>query len=69
MQRNLSRDDIGNQGRYLLGQFIHDRLRADGYLDAPELDHLIEPGTPTGTSMGLQYYSYMDIFCLIFHQL
>ena len=51
IRRNLSRDDIGNQGRYLLGRFVHDRLVADGHIDAPEINHLIEPGTPTGRSL------------------
>ena len=48
IRRQLSRDDIGNQARYLLTQFIHDRVSASGYPQAPASDSLIEPGTPSG---------------------
>ncbi|CAH1785491.1 unnamed protein product [Owenia fusiformis] len=46
LHRHLSRDDIGNQARYLLNDFIHHRMQRDGIEDIP--DDLIAPGTPRG---------------------
>ncbi|XP_046356744.1 apoptosis regulator BAX-like [Haliotis cracherodii] len=51
VDRHLSRDDITNQGRYLLNTFIHERMRQDGIQQAPALDELQEPGTPCGPPM------------------
>ncbi|XP_074659991.1 apoptosis regulator BAX-like isoform X2 [Tubulanus polymorphus] len=48
LQRSLSRHDIGNQSRFLLHQFIHERLTDEGLRNAPDLDTLVEPGTPSG---------------------
>ena len=41
-------EDITNQGRYLLNKFIYDRMVQDGIQNAPALNELQEPGTPTG---------------------
>ena len=47
--RQLSKDDIGNQARVLLNQFIHDRITRDqGGEQVPSTEELQEPGTPTG---------------------
>lgn len=46
-ERNLNPDDIGNQARFLLTRFIHDRLEQNGN-DAPEADNLRAPDTPAG---------------------
>ncbi|XP_064635426.1 apoptosis regulator BAX-like isoform X2 [Lineus longissimus] len=48
IERSLSRHDVGNQARYLLNQFIQDRMRSGGYPEVPSEDVLIEPGTPAG---------------------
>ncbi|XP_060554422.1 apoptosis regulator BAX-like [Ruditapes philippinarum] len=48
VKRQLSRDDIGNQGRVLLNEFIHDRLYEDHVECIPAVDELQEPGTPSG---------------------
>lgn len=55
IERQLSRDDIGNQARYLLTQFIHDRLEENGMRDAPAAEVLIDPGTPTGNHYNPHY--------------
>lgn len=47
VHRQLSTNDIGNQARYLINSFVHDRLASDG-LQAPEVSELIEPNTPQG---------------------
>ena len=47
-QRSLSVDDVANQSRVLLTRFIHDRMIADGLVQAPPPEEIIEPGTPTG---------------------
>lgn len=47
--RQLSKDDIGNQARVLLNQFIHDRITRDQDGEqVPSTEELQEPGTPTG---------------------
>ncbi|KAL5006699.1 hypothetical protein ScPMuIL_015505 [Solemya velum] len=51
LERQLSRDDIGNQARVLLNGFIHDRMVRDGMTDAPAVEELQEPGTPVGPPM------------------
>ena len=48
MKRQLSRDDIGNQGRVLLNDFIHERLYQDHVESIPAVEELQEPGTPSG---------------------
>lgn len=48
VRRQLSRDDIGNQGRILLNGFIHERLQQDHVEHVPAVDELQEPGTPSG---------------------
>ncbi|GFS16532.1 apoptosis regulator BAX [Elysia marginata] len=50
-QRQLTVDDVTNQGRYLLNDFIHERLRSDGIENVPGMEVLQEPGTPRGPPM------------------
>lgn len=47
----LSTDDVANQGRFLLNEFIHDRMVRDGIINAPVVADLQEPGTPAGPPM------------------
>ena len=47
-QRQLTVDDVTNQGRYLLNDFIHERLQNDGIENVPGMEVLQEPGTPRG---------------------
>ena len=47
-ERHLSRDDVGNQARVLLSQFIHDRLQADHSPARLSTNEFVQPGTPTG---------------------
>ena len=53
MGRQLSRDDIGNQARFLLSQFIHDRMETDNISDVPDQSALIQPETPTGITIDI----------------
>jgi len=46
-ERHLSRNDIGNQARFLLTRFIHDRLEQSGN-PAPQAEQLRAPDTPAG---------------------
>ena len=48
MNRQLSRDDIGNQGRVLLNDFIVDRMKGDHVQSDLRQEELLEPGTPSG---------------------
>lgn len=48
MMRQLSRDDIGNQGRLLMNDFIYDRMKQEHIENLPALEELQEPGTPSG---------------------
>ena len=48
MNRQLSRDDIGNQGRVLLNDFIVDRMKGDHVPSDLRQEELLEPGTPSG---------------------
>ena len=48
MRRQLSRDDIGNQGRVLMNDFMLERFRQDNVTDVPAIVDLQEPGTPSG---------------------
>ena len=48
IRRQLSRDDIGNQGRVLLNDFIVDRMRGDNVQGDLRQEELLEPGTPSG---------------------
>ncbi|KAK3783008.1 hypothetical protein RRG08_015348 [Elysia crispata] len=50
-QRQLTIDDVTNQGRYLLNDFIHERLQSDGIENVPGMEVLQEPGTPRGPPM------------------
>lgn len=47
-KKHLSTDDVTNQGRYLLNNFIHERMVRDGIINTPGVDELQEPGTPCG---------------------
>ena len=51
VNRQLSRDDIGNQGRVLMNQFICERLEHDDIQDVPGVEELQEPGTPSGRNI------------------
>lgn len=46
--QKLTKDDVTNQGRLLLNEFIHDRMIRDGIVTAPAVTDLQEPGTPCG---------------------
>ncbi|WAR03719.1 BAX-like protein [Mya arenaria] len=48
VKRQLSIDDIGNQGRVLMNDFITERLRQEHIDDTPAVADLEEPGTPSG---------------------
>ena len=48
MRRQLSRDDIGNQGRVLLNDFIVERIKGDNVQSELRQEELLEPGTPSG---------------------
>ncbi|XP_025086857.1 apoptosis regulator BAX-like [Pomacea canaliculata] len=50
-KKHLSTDDVTNQGRYLLNNFIHERMVRDGIINTPGVDELQEPGTPCGPPM------------------
>ncbi|XP_014771066.2 apoptosis regulator BAX isoform X2 [Octopus bimaculoides] len=50
-RKNLNRDDVGNQARCLLNQFIHDRMENEGFENPLQESNLIEPDTPTGPPM------------------
>ncbi|KAH3887438.1 apoptosis regulator BAX-like [Dreissena polymorpha] len=47
-QRQLSKDDIANQSRLLLHNFIGERLEKENVEHKPKLEDLQEPGTPSG---------------------
>lgn len=47
-QQFVSRDDIGNQGRVLMNEFIFDRLEQEDVHGISAVDDLQEPGTPSG---------------------
>ncbi|XP_069132743.1 apoptosis regulator BAX-like [Argopecten irradians] len=47
----LTKDDIGHQARFLLNNFIHERIQQDVADQVPATDDLQEPGTPTGPPM------------------
>ena len=51
VRRTLSRDDVGNQARFLMSHFIHDRISTEGVDETPEADALVEPGTPSGSEL------------------
>lgn len=51
IRRQLSRDDIGNQGRVLLNDFIVERMRGDNVQSELRQEELLEPGTPSGPPM------------------
>ncbi|GAB1609623.1 apoptosis regulator BAX-like isoform X1 [Argonauta hians] len=51
-RKNLNKDDVGNQARCLLNQFIHDRMETEGFDNPLQESNLIEPDTPTGPPMG-----------------
>ena len=53
LKRSVSRDDVGNQARLLLCQFVHDRMEADGFTKGPSTDTLVETGTPSGRGRGI----------------
>ncbi|KAL4224906.1 hypothetical protein ACF0H5_015602 [Mactra antiquata] len=48
VRRQLSRDDIGNQGRVLMNEFIYERLQQDNIQNIPDVAELQEPGAPAG---------------------
>ncbi|KAH9500574.1 hypothetical protein Btru_072303 [Bulinus truncatus] len=50
-QQRLSLEDVTNQGRYLLNNFICERMEKDGIENIPGMEQLQEPGTPTGPPM------------------
>lgn len=52
--QKLSCDDVTNQGRLLLNDFIHERMVRDGIINAPAMGDLQEPGTPSGPPMNHQ---------------
>lgn len=47
-QQRLTQDDVTNQGRYLLNNFIYERMQKDGLENVPGMEQLQEPGTPSG---------------------
>lgn len=49
--RQLSRDDIGNQGRVLLNDFIVERMKGEQINGDLKQEELLEPGTPSGPPM------------------
>ncbi|KAK3600279.1 hypothetical protein CHS0354_013706 [Potamilus streckersoni] len=51
-KRQMSYDDIGNQGRVLLNEFISDRMKNEGLQSVPAIEELTEPGTPSGPPLG-----------------
>ena len=55
-QRQLTIDDVTNQGRYLLNDFIHERLQSDGIENVPGMEVLQEPGTPRGNGSASEKY-------------
>ncbi|XP_059150712.1 apoptosis regulator BAX-like [Physella acuta] len=50
-QQRLTQDDVTNQGRYLLNNFIYERMQKDGLDNVPGMEQLQEPGTPSGPPM------------------
>ncbi|XP_005104447.1 apoptosis regulator BAX [Aplysia californica] len=50
-RQRLSEDDVTNQGRYLLNNFIYERMKNDGLENIPGMEQLQEPGTPRGPPM------------------
>lgn len=51
VKRQLSRDDIGNQGRVLMNGFIYERLQQEHVENVPAVEELQEPGTPSGLTV------------------
>ncbi|CAL1532428.1 unnamed protein product [Lymnaea stagnalis] len=47
-KQRLSTEDVTNQGRYLLTNFIYERMQKDGFENVPGMEQLQEPGTPSG---------------------
>ena len=62
MNRQLSRDDIGNQGRVLLNDFIVDRMKGDHVQSDLRQEELLEPGTPSGM-VNLFFCTNVVVFC------
>lgn len=51
----LSIDDVTNQGRYLLNNFIRERIERDNIANAPGIQELQEPDTPLGKTLSIIY--------------
>ena len=48
--RQLSKDEVGQQARVLLNQFIQDRMASEETEEqAVHMEDLQDPGTPTGS--------------------
>jgi len=47
----LTEDDVTNQGRFLLNNFIYERMQNDGIQNMPAMEQLQDPDMPKGPPM------------------